>query len=894
MKADIYEYRNWDNNNAAIVFIHGFTGHIEKTWGKFPEYLTNHQEIQDWNIFSIGYPTRLIAFETKGLWSAYPGILTLADDLRTKMEIHPFDKYRKIAFIAHSMGGLILQQAIVDSQYLVKKTSCVFCFGTPSSGLNKASIFMRIFHRRQIRDMNARGDFIHRLRRDWGKEIGLENPPFYFRAIAGMQDEFVKTYSSQTPFPEKMNKTIPGNHLTIVKPDSPGHAAVQLVIKGLKQSKGPAKPENNSKDDEKEPHTQAEELPDQKWPFAAPVNTDRACYCIDIEQEKIYQLHEKTSFPIQTSGLNPWNTFQNGDQTGNISLENLVSAIDHIDTGQIRQYLNDENNSQFMFGRYLYKNIFNNTPFSKIRPQTGETQLLFINPDDFLSRLPWNLMADKRGFLTNCSVSICPDAPEKDADLPENPTLLIVSSCTPGKQPEIEIHHKNLEKMLLAQDPGFLPGERLRLAQTLPEFKKQLKESSPQAIYLNVPFAGTAHNPKIVFYDNKKQTEMPVADLAELLEQTTRKPLVLYLNSYEGNTALITGAARSLIHHIPAVLTVRTPALGKGAFEQALVFWDGLLLKGLPPHKIISKMAWQAAELGLNLPDPRWAAPILHRTYDKWNSNPPKAIKREDRDPYWSFKLNRHSQFDRVFRQVFEMFHEQKPKSCAYLWYGKADQGVDVFHDRLKLEFQEKLKQVGMIVKNPMWPQIHEKPKKFYSHMMCVAFGVEELRQIPMKIREQLKLQGDKKGLVYIKHEPVRHEYQCKPENLKIYLKWWDEEFIKLLPEKTFGLLGISYIKKEPQAFLSLVTEKLALDTIDLKKTVFQILDELDRIKLSDLITFVKTHKIIMPEENRNQILRKILDKDITDGQYNKVINQLQKHEAENWKSLIEEKGTAQ
>ncbi|QTA78700.1 Alpha/beta hydrolase fold-containing protein [Desulfonema limicola] len=899
MKADIYEYRKWDNNDAAIVFIHGFSGDIEKTWGKFPEYLLNNQEIFSWNIFSIGYTTTLIPFESKGLWTAYPGILSLADALRTKMEAPPFNKYKEIAFISHSMGGIILQQTLVDSPGLVKNTSFVFCFGTPSLGLTKASAFMHLFRRRQIQDMNSKGDLIQRLRREWGNKIGIDNPPFYFRSITGMQDEFVNTYASQTPFPQKMNKTIPGNHLSIVKPDSPDHEAVQIVVNALIQSQG------------KKLKFDRENLlkPNKIWPFSNPINTDKACYCIDLEQEKIYQINEKISFSLQLSALNSWNIFKIDEHDKGISLNSLVSTIDHFDIDQIKQYLNDENNSQFMFGRYLYKNIFNDIPFSQIRPQTGETQLLFITSDNYFSRLPWHLLADRRGFLTNCSVSICPDLPEKDAELPKNPILLAVSSYPVEKKPEMEIHIKNLKKMLIAHDssspPGekrltmnpverkmllahdsnFLPGERFISAQFLTEFKRKLKEISPQAIYLNTPFTGTAYNPKIVFNDNNELAEMQVTELAELLEQKDRKPIVLYLNSFEGSASVITGAARILLHQVPAVIAVRSPALGKAALKQALMFWHGLFIRGLPPHKIISKMAWNTSELSLNIPDPRWAVPILYRNYDKWKSYPPKTIKRDERDPYWSFKLDRVQQFTRVFSQVFDMFHEKKPKSCAYLWYGKPDQGVDIFLNRLKVEFQEKLKQVGMIVKNPIWPHIIDKPEKSYSQMMCQAFGTEDLKQIPMKIREQLNLMGDKKGLVYIGHEPVRYEYQCSPENLETYIKWWDSEFVKLLPEKTYSLLGIPFINSDPKKFLNLLTETLKLDRIDLKRTVFQILDELDCIELNDLITFVKTHNILIPEENRNMILSKILDN--TNGQYNKVIDELQKHENKIWKKSV-------
>jgi hypothetical protein len=44
--------------HRAIVFLHGFTGTRDDTWGTFPNLLVT--EIGDWNVFTLGYATTFL------------------------------------------------------------------------------------------------------------------------------------------------------------------------------------------------------------------------------------------------------------------------------------------------------------------------------------------------------------------------------------------------------------------------------------------------------------------------------------------------------------------------------------------------------------------------------------------------------------------------------------------------------------------------------------------------------------------------------------------------------------------------------------------------------------------------------------------------------------------
>ena len=226
--------------NVALIFLHGFSGDPVKTWGQFPNFVAAEPRLADWDIFSIGYATRLVP-DLVGIWSANAPLDRLAELLATTAAFGALSGYRSLAFAAHSMGGLILQRALLDHAELSGRTSHVLLFGTPSAGLSKAGPFS--FFKRQVRDMAATSDFITTLRRGW-KAAFEPNSPFAFTTVAGDQDEFVPSSSSLDPFPLPHRAVVPGNHLEIVKPADSACLSVRILLRSLIGEAAEAGPRN--------------------------------------------------------------------------------------------------------------------------------------------------------------------------------------------------------------------------------------------------------------------------------------------------------------------------------------------------------------------------------------------------------------------------------------------------------------------------------------------------------------------------------------------------------------------------------------------------------------------------------------------------------------------------
>jgi len=229
----IIDFRNEPASNSVILFLHGFSGDAETTFGNIPQYIKEENTMNGWDMFSVGYSSDQMPSLGIGIWAAIPDITKLADFLNTTIQ-HQFARYKRIAIVAHSMGGLVLQKAILESENAARnKIRYVLLFGTPSNGLAKAGIVK--FWNRQLRDMASHGKFITSLRDGWRQTFPTAYP-FVFKVVAGTDDEFVPTASSQQPFAKDYCKVVSGNHLTIVKPDSKTHAGYQLIISTLTDS----------------------------------------------------------------------------------------------------------------------------------------------------------------------------------------------------------------------------------------------------------------------------------------------------------------------------------------------------------------------------------------------------------------------------------------------------------------------------------------------------------------------------------------------------------------------------------------------------------------------------------------------------------------------------------
>jgi len=231
-----------EGNEAAVVFVHGFTGDWQKTWGRIPEFLMADPRLNGWDLFGFGFESRR-RFDLLGLWSADAALPEIAIKLYTTISTEmPTGKYRAIALVAHSMGGLVVQEAVTKYADLRTRTTHIVLFGTPSAGLAKADKLS--FVKQQIENMRSDGDFIKSLRARWTEQRLDTGPALRFLTVAGELDQFVPPSSSLAPFAESTRRVVPGNHLSMLDVSAPEDPSVRVLTEGLTGGAALAGPRN--------------------------------------------------------------------------------------------------------------------------------------------------------------------------------------------------------------------------------------------------------------------------------------------------------------------------------------------------------------------------------------------------------------------------------------------------------------------------------------------------------------------------------------------------------------------------------------------------------------------------------------------------------------------------
>ncbi|WP_228852027.1 caspase family protein [Aegicerativicinus sediminis] len=226
-KSLIQSYRDEENNKNLILFVHGFTGEGNDSFGKFPEFLLTEQGLKGWDIKPIGYAPNVVPELGKDVWSNSTDIEKISQYLITCMK-YKYEKYKRVAIIAHSLGGLVVQKAIVDMDKGHRnKISHVILFGCPSLGID--SEVLENLWKGRYKEMDEKGEFITDLREKWD-EIFSNTLPFKLKTVAGTEDNYISYKSCHDPFPKDTREFVTGDHFTMVKPQSTDEAVYKLIL----------------------------------------------------------------------------------------------------------------------------------------------------------------------------------------------------------------------------------------------------------------------------------------------------------------------------------------------------------------------------------------------------------------------------------------------------------------------------------------------------------------------------------------------------------------------------------------------------------------------------------------------------------------------------------------
>ena len=230
-KSDVINvFRESPTAKNVVIFVHGFTGEATDTFGNIPSFLSEDDKMNDWDLFPMGYNQYVKPYLGKHVWASIEDISRIADNLRASIE-YKFDRYENIAILAHGLGGLIAQKAIIDlKEDDLKRISHLIMYATPSNGIEnntKSKIWMERF-----RALNKEEDFIRNLRKDWEDKFKSKYS-FDLKVVAGTKDVAISNSSVREPFEDHNYVSLIGDHYSIVQPEKEDDLSYLFLLKTL-------------------------------------------------------------------------------------------------------------------------------------------------------------------------------------------------------------------------------------------------------------------------------------------------------------------------------------------------------------------------------------------------------------------------------------------------------------------------------------------------------------------------------------------------------------------------------------------------------------------------------------------------------------------------------------
>lgn len=121
-------------SDKLLLFIHGWNGDSRTTWLQFPQLVCDDPRFSGVDVLVVNYPTFMLR---RGLH-----IAGLSDWVNQHLDFGDSGKYKQVAIVAHSMGGLIGRELVILKTLggEQKAIRVLVEVGSPHQGANPANL----------------------------------------------------------------------------------------------------------------------------------------------------------------------------------------------------------------------------------------------------------------------------------------------------------------------------------------------------------------------------------------------------------------------------------------------------------------------------------------------------------------------------------------------------------------------------------------------------------------------------------------------------------------------------------------------------------------------------------------------------------------------------------
>jgi pimeloyl-ACP methyl ester carboxylesterase len=220
----------------AVVFIHGIFGDTIGTWtnangARFFDLVNTVPGVAGKaDILAFGFPSNMFQAGSFDIREA-------ANRLHLRLDSEGVLDYQHIAFVAHSMGGLVVLRELLTHPEVRDKVPVIVFLGTPQEGSDITRIARYVANNPALAQMTPAdgNDLLKTLSDEWNSVPVARRP--HVRCAYEKLPTFgvlIVPWSSATRFCEGAPPAINANHLDLVKPDRADRDSVVVVTTALK------------------------------------------------------------------------------------------------------------------------------------------------------------------------------------------------------------------------------------------------------------------------------------------------------------------------------------------------------------------------------------------------------------------------------------------------------------------------------------------------------------------------------------------------------------------------------------------------------------------------------------------------------------------------------------
>ncbi|MES2392673.1 MAG: alpha/beta fold hydrolase [Acidobacteriota bacterium] len=209
------------SGRSLVVFVHGVFGSGASTWlapgrPELPNMLANDPNLTN-KIDVLVYQYNTPKFGKAGR------ISEVADGLADFLDYKDvWNKYKKVIFIGHSMGGLVIRQLLISRPMHASQVPLIYLYATPTDGAEIANVANKISGNPQLDGMIPleAGVYLDSVDKNWTNNPNLNTIPTYC-SYEGLDTFGVRIVSQSSASALCIKATFQyANHLTIVDPES--------------------------------------------------------------------------------------------------------------------------------------------------------------------------------------------------------------------------------------------------------------------------------------------------------------------------------------------------------------------------------------------------------------------------------------------------------------------------------------------------------------------------------------------------------------------------------------------------------------------------------------------------------------------------------------------------